>query len=198
MFTRTRKFFARFRREEEGSIVAETVIMFPTLFAACLATYVFFDAFRNQSVSLKAAYTISDALSREDGYITNTYMNSLWRIHRFLTNSAHNTRLRVSMIEYDADDDKYYVCWSRNKGGMGNLTNGGLQQLVNANQIPVLPEDQGVFLVQTSVAWEPIFSIGRNWSMDFQNLVVTAPRFSPATRYSHNGTAGGEIGCSFQ
>lgn len=193
-----RKLIKRFRKDEGGSIVVESVIMFPTLFAACLATYVFFDAFRNQSINLKAAFTISDALSRENGYVTNTYMISLWQIHRFLTNSNHDTRLRVSMIEYDDEDDRYLVCWSENKGLMGDLTQDGLDALVANNQIPVLPPNQGLFVVQTEVAWEPIFSIGRDWAMVFEDLVVTAPRFSPATKYSHNGLSGGEEGCTFQ
>ena len=62
----------QFRRDEEGSVIAEAVIMLPTLFAAVLATFVFFDAYRNQAINLKANYTISDAFSRESDMINNT------------------------------------------------------------------------------------------------------------------------------
>jgi len=85
-----------FRRDEEGSVIAEAVIMLPTLFAAVMATFVFFDAYRNQAINLKANYTISDALSRESEYVTNTSMINTWNLHRFLTNSPTLTRIRVT------------------------------------------------------------------------------------------------------
>lgn len=188
----------RFRRDEEGTIIAETVIMFPTLFAAVLATFVFFDAFRNQSINVKAAYTISDYLSREEDFVTNQYMTNMWKLHRFLTNSAYFTKLRVSVIQYvveedeDWEDGRYRVSWSREKGGAGELTNGGLNQLVNANKIPVMPANETVILVQTWVDYEPDFSIGLG-GFTFENLIVTRPRFGPMLCYSHNGTNGGRV-----
>jgi len=195
MIRRIKQLLRRFRRDEGGTITIEAVIMFPTLFVSCLATYVFFDAFRAQSVNLKAAYTISDALSREDRYITGTYLTNLWRMHGFLTHSNRDTKLRVSVIAWDQDEDTYYVCWSQNRGEAGNLVNSELKAWAEAERIPVLPPNEGVLLVQTWVTHEPIFSIGRNFSLEFEDFVVTSPRFAPQVMWSTNGTENGAVGC---
>ncbi|MEL6959058.1 MAG: hypothetical protein AAGL89_08935 [Pseudomonadota bacterium] len=187
----------RFRREDEGSIVAETVIMFPTLFAAVLATFVFFDAFRNQAINLKAAYTISDAMSREDRLITNTMMNNLWMVHRFLTDSPSLTELRISVIQYDMDADEVMVVWSRQKGGSGNYDWANLSDIgLTQAQIPAMPHLETLIVVQTSVDYEPNFSIGLE-GFSFDNVVFTRPRWAPQLCYSHNGTQAGRV-CPIQ
>lgn len=183
----------KFRRDDEGSIVAEVVIMFPTLFAATIAIFVFFDAFRNQSINLKANYTIADAFSREDDYITNTFMNNTWRMHRFLTNSNALTDLRVSVIRFDADpnngDGEYRVAWSRVPGGSSTsdfddqpLSSIGL----TANDVPVMPDNDTLIVVQTGVEYEPNFSIGLG-KFTFENTTFTRPRWAPNLCYSHTG-----------
>ena len=183
----------QFRRDEEGSMLAEAVIMFPTLFAAVLATFVFFDAFRNQSINLKAAYTVSEALSRESDLITNTYMVNAWRMHRFLTNSPSLTRLRVSLIQYDADNDEVLLVWSRHKGGAGTLNQNRVNAMVAADAIPVMPHLETLIVVQTWVDYEPNFSIGMA-GFSFENTIFTRPRFAPnGICYSHNGSNAGRI-----
>ena len=150
----------RFRDEDDGSVIAEVVIMFPTLFAAVIAIFVFFDAFRNQSINLKANYTIADSLSREDGYVTNTYMINMWYLHRFLTNSSSLTEMRISVVRYDEDDDEYTVVWSRVKGGSGSYDDKPISQIgLTASEVPVMPDGEIVIVVQTSVDYEPNFSI---------------------------------------
>jgi Flp pilus assembly protein TadG len=188
MLKRIKSIVRRFRRKEEGTVVVETVIMFPTLFATVLATFVFFDAFRNQSINLKAAYTISDALSRETDPITNDFMINSWRMHRFLTNAEALTKLRVTLIQYDADEDDYSVVWSQNKGGAGNLNNSGLSAMVTNEEVPVMPDGETLILVQTWVNYEPNFSIGIG-GFTFENTVFTRPRSAPnGICYSHNDT----------
>src|SRR6056297_1966746 len=87
------------RRNDEGSVVIEAVFVLPLLFFAVLGTWVFFQAFRAQSINVKAAYTVSDTLSRRGGeYVTSEYMDSIWNLHRFVTESNHDTDLRVSLI----------------------------------------------------------------------------------------------------
>ncbi len=193
MFNRLKSKFSRFRREEEGTVVVEAIIMFPTLFAAVLATFVFFDAYRNQATNLKAAYTISDAISRETEMITNTYMINSWRLHKFLSNSSALTRLRVSVIQYDEDLDDHTMVWSRDKGGAGEMTDSILTAMVNNDEIPVMPDGEVLIVVQTWVDYEPNFSIGMD-AFSFENTVFTRPRFAPEqVCFSHNGTYSGRI-----
>lgn len=197
MFRRFKSTLRRFRRDEEGSMIAEAVIMLPTLFASVLATFVFFDAFRNQSINLKAAYTVSEALSRETEFITNTYMINTWRMHRFLTDSPSLTKMRVTLIQYNADDDKFSVIWSRNKGGAGDMNNAGLAVMVGNQEVPVMPHLETLIVVQTWVDYEPNFSIGLE-GFSFENTIFTRPRFAPnGICYSHNGTHSGSI-CPIQ
>lgn len=195
MLTFIKSKLRRFRREEEGAVVIEAMIMFPTLFAAVIATFVFFDAFRNQSINLKAAYTISDAISREDQYLTNIFITNTWRVHRFLTNSASLTKLRVSLVQYDLDDDEYSIVWSVEKGGAGTLDNGGLGVMVGNNEIPVMPDGETLILVQTWVDYEPNFSVGIG-AFTFENTVFTRPRVAAnGICYDHSNQQNGTELC---
>lgn len=200
MLSRILSRIRRWRRDEEGAMVVEAAMILPTMFAATLATYVFFDAFRNQAINLKAAYTISDALSREDAIIDNNYMINIWQLHRFLTNSRNLTKLRVSVIQYIDDDEdnnplngEYHVVWSQNKGGAGDLDDFGLQAMVDDDQIPVMPHEEVLIMVQTWVDHEPIFSIGLE-AFSFENAIFTRPRFSPRmVCFSYSGKADGRV-----
>lgn len=175
-------------------MLIEAVIILPTLFAAVLATFVFFDAYRNQSINLKANYTIADAVSRESGYITNTYMINVWNVHQFLTKSNQLTQVRVSVIQYDADDDTHTVIWSRAKGGGDTYDDSAISMIgLLADQVPVMPDGEILIVVQTSADYEPDFSIGLG-GFTFSNTTFTRPRWAGRNLcYSHNDTSGGAI-----
>lgn len=183
----------QFRRDEDGTIIAEAVTMFPSLFACVIAMIVFFDAFRNQSINVKANYTIADAISREDGYITNTYINNVWRMHRFLTNSPNLTRLRVSVVSYDLDENEHTVVWTRSKGGWSGRHNKPLSEIgLTAAQVPAMVDNEFVIVVQTAVDYAPNFSIGLG-AFTFENISFTRPRWSPNLCYSNDGSDGAAI-----
>ncbi|MCF2871912.1 hypothetical protein L0664_12610 [Octadecabacter sp. G9-8] len=193
MLTYLKTKLRRFRREEDGSIIAEAVIMLPTLFAAVLATFVFFDAYRNQAINLKANYTISDAFSRESDMINNTYMINSWTLHRFLTSSPNLTRLRVSVIQYTTEDDTYRVVWSRAKGGGSDVDWGELSEIgIDRDEIPVMPDLERLIVVQTSVDYVPKFTIGLG-DFTFEDMIFTRPRIGQGLCYSHNSTYAGRI-----
>jgi hypothetical protein len=196
MWTFIKTKVSQFRRDEKGSIIAETAIMMPTLFAAVMAMFVFFDAYRNQAINLKANYTISDSLSREDFYITNTLMNNMWNMHRFLTDSRTLTKMTVSVIQYVEDDDEYILVWSRSKGGGSPVDWGTLSDIgMDRTQIPVMPDRERVIIVQTAVDYEPKFLIGLG-NFTFEDTIFTRPRFGKGLCYSHNDTDAGAI-CPF-
>lgn len=177
MLSKFRQLTRRFRDSEEGTMAVEAVLMFPMLIWALLATYVYFDAFRNQSINLKAAYTISDAVSREDKNITPEYMDSLFRLHLFLTSSNYDTKLAVSVVSYDAENEDYNVVWSKARGGAQNLNEARLDLI--EDQIPILPDEERIVIVQSWVIYEPSFSVGLD-AFSFDNLIVTAPRYTPS------------------
>lgn len=189
MFDRFKFQMRRFRHGEEGSIIAETAIMIPTLFAATMATFVFFDAYRNQSINIKANYTIADSLSRESKYITNTFMVNTWNLHRFLTNSPSLTSIRVSLIEYDGDADSHTVVWSRAKGGGADYDDAPSTMIgLTTAEIPIMPNGEALIVVQTAVDYEPKFGIGLG-NFTFRNTTYTRPRWAPnGICYSANGS----------
>ncbi len=105
-----------FLRGEGGSVTVEFVLVIPLLAWCFLGTYTFFAAYRTQSINVKAAYTIGDQLSRETDYITPIYMASLGELHDFLVQSDNATRLRITVFEFEDDDDSYRVIWSQGIG----------------------------------------------------------------------------------
>jgi Flp pilus assembly pilin Flp len=180
-----RKIASRFRRDEDGSIAVEAILIFPILTWCYLATFVYFDAFRAQSTNIKAAYTIADALSRETENITPAYMDSMWRLHKFLTTSNYDPNLRVSVVGYDLASDTYSVHWSSVKGTGTVLTNATLSEVENS--LPILPDAAVVIVVETGVVYEPVFTIGLE-AFSFNNIVISRPRFGPNLCWNSNST----------
>ena len=175
---------AAFRDDERANMSMETVIIFPMLVWVYLAMYVFFDAFRTQSLSDKAAYTIADMVSREDVFVNNTYLDTLYSVHGALSNSNHPTQMRVSMVRYNQNNDRYFRIWSRNRGGMGNLNNPMLRRSEYRERLPVVPHQDKFVLVETRTIYEPPFNLG--WfgrvivpGLDahrFETFTITRPR----------------------
>jgi len=183
-----------FRRQDEGAVVVEAVIILPLLFGVVIVIVTFFDAFRNQAINVKANYTIADAISREDGYITNTYINNAWRMHRFLTDSPNLTRLRISVVRFDAANDpsqpgSHEVVWSRAKGEGKNMARKPLANIgLTANDIPAMPDGEILIIVQTGVDYVPNFPVGEG-ILAFENMTFTRPRWSPRNLcFSPDGT----------
>lgn len=165
----------KFRRNEEGSIAIEAVLIFPILCWAYLGTFVFFDAFRTQSNSVKATYTIADMLSREDDAFTPNYMSALWRLQKFLTTSNKEPRLRISEVQFSAAQNKNIVIWSQTRGTVPVMTTARLQNYTD--QIPFMPDGEKVVIVETWLVYEPIFTFGLD-AMVFQSFIATRPRFA--------------------
>ena len=166
----------RFTRSEQGSISVEAMLVFPILLWCYLGTFVFFDAFRSQSTNLKAAYTIGDTLSRETGYVTPIYMDSLFSLQKFLVDEDNGiAQLRVSVYRYRASDNTYRVNWSQTRGGAVALTDTLLAQL--RTNLPRMPNNEIAILVETWVGYHPTYSVGLQ-DFTFNDLVVTRPRFA--------------------
>lgn len=184
MLTHITSRLRRFRSNEDGTILAETVLIFPLLFGALLATFVYFDAFRNKAINVKANYTIADAVSRES-QIDRTFLINAWDLHRFLTNSPTLTQLRISLIEFNQDSDNpsdpgsFTVLWSRAMGGGVDYENVPSDIIgLTPTEIPIIPNNEVLIVVQTSVDYEPDFSVGLT-AFTFENTTYTRPRGAP-------------------
>ena len=165
----------RLRRHQGGAMIVELVIMLPLLLWCFTATWVFFDAYRTKTVNTRAAYTIGDALSRETGYVTPDYLLSLKALQDFLVN-GRPTRLRISVIGYDALLGRYTVRWSMPSGlGLGLLDDSLLQGM--RDELPEIPEGEIVTLVESWIDYTPLFDVGLA-PFTFEHTAVTRPRFA--------------------
>ena len=164
-----------FQRAGDGSISAEAVIIFPILLWALLATYVYFDAVRMKSLNIKAGYTIADALSREAS-VDNNQIGRLNDLAKLMTGGRTDTNLRVTVVNYDSDDDVYSVSWSKERGDRYlEMDDEELEAM--RDRLPLANDFDSLILVENVVSYEPIFEVGMS-TIELENFAVTRPRFT--------------------
>ncbi|MEL0436126.1 TadE/TadG family type IV pilus assembly protein [Phycobacter sp. K97] len=179
----------RFRQSNSGSVSVEFAIYTPVLLGLFAAFYTFFDAFRQESVNLKAAYTVSDLISRETTALNNDYIDSMYEMTKLLIRSDSSISLRISVIRWDEGDQKYYVDWSAVRGGaMVQWTDATIANV--EDDLPTMPDQERVILVETRNQMTPAFRVGLP-DLDINNFVFTRPRFAPLVRFEGDVSAGG-------
>lgn len=171
------KLLRRFRRDEDGYVTLEAVIIMPVLLWLFAACWVYFDAFRQQSVNQKANFVISDMLSRETNEIAGDYVDSTYELLRVLTQAEpEGTALRLTLVEYDEDTAAWSLLWSDTRGDMAALNSGDMADF--EDRLPSgLPGDQ-LILVETWDAHDPVFNIGLD-AFTITAYSFTRPRYAP-------------------
>ena len=179
---------ARFGRDTRGSVSIEFAFYAPLLMLLFAAIYTFFDAFRQENVSLKAAYTISDLISRETEAINDTYIDSMYEVAKLLIRSDANMGLRISVVHWDEGDARYYVDWSEKRGAIDSAwTDGSISSV--KDDLPSMPDQERVILVETHSDLVPAFRVGLP-DLDIDNFVFTRPRFAPLVAFEGVGGSG--------
>lgn len=180
-----------FARDEDGSMVAEFLILLPILIWGFLALIVYWDVFRTINVSQKAAYSISDLVSRQE-VVTESFVSGLQNVLNFLTPGAPQSRMRITSIEFRENtpeasptawgDDQYVLLWSRAPGSPSITPYTTAQIQLLRDRIPLLDDLQSAIIVETWVDYVPAFDIGiLNFApgltnQTFTEFVVTFPR----------------------
>ncbi|MFT7597013.1 MAG: Flp pilus assembly protein TadG [Paracoccaceae bacterium] len=165
-----------FATETRGSVSVEFVLVMPFLFWAFMATYVYFDGYRQSSVNLKAAYTISDLISRETNALNDDYIDAMHSLLKTMVRTRSEIRMRISVIRFDEDDDRYYVDWSENRGFLVARDNANIAEI--KHRLPSMPDNERVILVETKNFFVPLFNIGMDKKL-LSNFIFTRPRFAP-------------------
>ena len=173
-FRSLQKRIAKWRADESGSVAVETILMVPLLAWAMLSTLSFFDAYRTEAISTRASLTIADMFSRETDYINNTYMDGARNLLQFLTLADDAPDLRVTVIRWDEDEDRHRRVWSRQRGGVGWLSQSQVANL--ADRLPEMTDDEVIILVQTFTDYEPIYGVGID-PYRISTFTVISPRF---------------------
>ncbi len=176
ILNKSKEFLRRFGRDTEGTVALESVIVAPFLFWVFLASYVYFDAYRQNSVNIKANYTIGDLLSRETEAINDSYIDSMQSLFSFLVKAGSDAKIRISVAMWDEEDDQFKLDWSKGRGGVTGMTNTDINAM--AAEIPTLLDNERIIVVETWSHYTPLFEVGLNES-DIYEKSVTSPRFAP-------------------
>lgn len=194
-----RKRISRFFRDTGGTVTIEAVIIIPLLGWWFLASYVYFDAFNQRNVNLKAAYALSDLLSREMNPVDASYMEGLDDVFRYMTKSSDgDSYIRVSVLQCHANcgaEDSgrmLFADWSYATGSIDGYSteqndNGNLESRLG-DRIPFIPVGDRVIVVETYMNYESPF-VGGMSDRIFDNFVVTRPRFVPKLEWDDGATS---------
>jgi len=178
-----------FREDATGTLSVEAALILPLLCWFYVASFVWFDAFKTQNVNLKASYTLADMLSRETETVTDTYLTGLNGVYDYLTNTRHPTYIRVTTVKCMSDCTNaarhLHVDWSYATEGRPPIDHAGIQTY--KDKIPFMPQGDTVILLETFMAYEPLFNAGIPAS-SFENYIVTRPRFSSKVDYGGAGS----------
>ncbi|UWQ15623.1 pilus assembly protein [Aliiroseovarius sp. M344] len=182
-----------FARVETGTVTVESVIILPVLFFAVMALFTYFDAYRKQSLALKANYAVADFLSRNYRYDQQT-LEGLDELFEYMSKTGESSWVRVTAVECPAtntlaqcndevprklefkDDNDRNSNASANSGISGH-TEETMRQFLG----PVIPKmyvGESLFVVETVAKYKPMFP-GRwtgIYSRDFEHVVVTGSR----------------------
>jgi Flp pilus assembly protein TadG len=165
-----------FKRSDNGSMSVEAVLVAPLLLFGLLFCYTYFEAFQVKSSANKAAYTVSDYLSRQTDPVDENFIDGLADIYGFLTNNG-NKSLRISSFTWsDADGTgDYELQWSYAPNDGTKLTSETISSV--QSRLPVLTSGETVLIVETTTNWAPIFNVGLD-VLTFPDFVATKPRFA--------------------
>ena len=177
----------RFRADTAGSGTVEAVIILPMLFWWFITSFQFFEAFKERNVNIKAAYTITDMITRETVPVDAVYIKGMDAAFEYLTISDEKTWIRVSSLVMDVNLKKLQVQWSQATDSKPKLKNEDLIEL--GKQVPIMTDGDTVIVVETHSSFQPIFDIGLN-NLWFDQFVVMRPRFLPKISYTGGDVTG--------
>jgi hypothetical protein len=165
-------------RREDGTVTTEAVIILPLLAFFYCATFVWFDAFRQKTLTMKASYAVSDVLSRQSA-VDNDYLDNMRDMLDYMIPSNARPKMRISSIQYNeniVNGTKYRLMWSYGPDGVTPMTQGDLDR--DSSWIPVMGHTDAVVVTETAVSYQPIFRVGI-WDTVYRNTFVTRQRFDP-------------------
>ncbi|MFP7671828.1 TadE/TadG family type IV pilus assembly protein [Marivita sp. S0852] len=177
MITHIKNALRRFSRSTDGSTSVEAVIVYPALAVIFAASWVYFDVMRQQSISIKANYTIGDIISRETEMLDDAYISNARELLFHLTKGqGEDVDLRVTVVQYNASGNELDVIWSEARGDWSVLSNGDLS--IYAERIPQMADADQLILVETRDAYEPTFNVAGIGPFDIETYSFTRPRFA--------------------
>lgn len=184
--------FKKFRKSEDGGLSIEAVLSVPMIVWCILATFVFWDGFKTINSTQKATYTIADLMSREPTAIDSNYLASMHEMFDFLSSSAGDNRLRVSVVWMSEDPDTgiktLNLDWSHGVGGFDCLKD--LDDI--RDRLPDMAGGDSLIVVEGIQEWSPSFGVGLG-DYRFRQFGIARSRVQPRLTWdgvpSCSGTA---------
>jgi Flp pilus assembly pilin Flp len=176
--------FRSFLRDEDGVVLAETLLILPFLVWTLVALFVFWDVWRTINIGQKAAYSIADLLSRQEDPVDPTFIANMENVVEFLTPGAPQRAFRVTSFEYDETADEYCLLFSATTNPIAapEMTKPQIQQWRAEDKIPTLMDRESVFVVESWVSIAPQFDTGvlnigpSLEAATYGEFIVTSPR----------------------
>lgn len=168
------RFVRAFLRDQRANVTIEAAILIPIMVWGYLAMFTFFDAFRQHTTQQKAAYTVSDLISRQFSALDAGFIDGSYMLFQALSRIQEDPGLRVTVATYDNVNSEYAVVWSRTRGVMTPLQSSDIA--LWSDRLPELPLGEQIIIVETTAGYQPVFNIGLN-HREINNFVFTRPRY---------------------
>jgi Flp pilus assembly pilin Flp len=182
----------QFSRNEKGGVIIEFLLLLPLLIWAMIAMVIFWDVFRTINTAQKAAYSISDVISRQENNLSPAFVNGMADVFDFLTlSNSQNPRMRITSAWYDEDDDKFYRIFSVSPDNkVPPYSASDVESEWFKDMIPMVDDGDSVVIVESSVDYvfpfklpfidAGVVAVDENAPVTvetFTEFVVTRPRF---------------------
>ncbi len=175
------RLFGRFARDARGSVVIESLVAVLILSLGASAFFTFWDAYQSKYRTQKAAYTITDLISRQRGAsLSRPFLDGMAQTATFLMRSDRSAALRVSQVRRIAgqatDTTGLVVDWSYSPCGKSALLQTATVGSVR-NKLPLIDLGSALILVELEVAYDarmPSIGFGK---ITHRAYLSSLPRF---------------------
>jgi hypothetical protein len=165
-----------FVRSEKGSASIEAVIMIPLMFFCMVCFMTLIDFTRQHGMHQKAAYTISDMVSRETIPIDTEYLDGAHALMNTLTRDPQVSTIRLSVVRYNAKKEIFKLDWSKTSGFATPVSKRDVRNW--ADRLPIMVHNERLIIVETSAIYNPPFEIGLG-DQQIDHFIFTRPRYAP-------------------
>lgn len=164
---------------EDGVIAVETVVITPFLLMGLFLSYEYYDVYRQRSLIEKATYTVTDALSRENAVVDDTYIDNLKTTFDMMVGTRNPTQLRVSVVRFHAaSGGSHELRWSevRGTGELIPLTQAHMDEL--GPSLPIMINGQDLIVVESTGIHSPILTNGLLDDLRMESRMFMTLRFA--------------------
>jgi len=171
------RMLGRFRADADGNATVEFVIIFPLMFLWLSYSFLFFDAFRSNSLTEKVAFTVADIMSRHDAVDGTDLAYLVAMQNKMLPPRVDQRRTRITSICFE--DNAYKVLWSHAAANddytadWDELTD----ETIPLALMPTLANQDSVILAEVYGRWKPLTDWGGLKPQDYVNRLVVRPRY---------------------